>query len=66
MHLSLSANAFNLKRRVIIPENCTATYDMSVETAKNLKAMPHDAETLHKLFLYIMALNGMEVVKSII
>lgn len=65
MHLRLSANAFNLKRRIIVPENCTATYNMSLETAKKLKAMPHDAETLQKIFLYHLALNGVEVVKRI-
>ena len=66
MHLRLSANAYNLKRRIIVPENCTATYDMSVQAAKKLGAMPHDRELLHKIFLYHLALNGVEVVKSII
>lgn len=66
MHLRLSANANNLKRRIIVPENCTATYDLSVETAAKLGAMPHDAETLQQMFLYHLALNGVEVVKHII
>ena len=65
MHLRLSANAFNLKRRVIIPENCTATYDMSVEKALKFKVIPHDSESNHKFFLYHLALNGVEVVKKI-
>ena len=65
MHLSLSANAFNLKRRIIIPENCVATYDMPVDTARKLKVIPHDREFLHKLFLYHLALNGVEIVRSI-
>src|SRR3989338_1886550 len=63
MHLRLWANALNMKRRVIVPENCTATYDMSIETAKKLGAKPHDAKLLHKIFLYHMGLNGVEVVK---
>lgn len=65
MHLRLGANANNLKRRIIVPENCTATYDMSVETAVKIGAMPHDADTLHRIFLYHLALNGVEAVKRI-
>src|SRR3989344_1775965 len=65
MHLRLHANANNIKRRIIVPENCTATYDLPVETAKKIGAMPHDAKTLHKLFLYHLALNGVEVMKKI-
>lgn len=66
MHLRLSANAYNIKRRVIVPENCTATYDMSVENAKKFKTMPHDSETIHEFFLYHLVLNGVEVDKKII
>ncbi|OGG03139.1 nicotinamidase, partial [Candidatus Gottesmanbacteria bacterium RBG_16_37_8] len=51
MHLRLSANAYNLKRRIIIAENCVATYDMPVQTAKKPGAMPHEASIIHKLFL---------------
>lgn len=65
MYLRLWANAYNLKRRIIVLENCTATYDMSVENAKKFKAMPHDRDTIHKFFLYHMALNGVEVAKMI-
>lgn len=66
MHLRMSANADNLKRRVIIPENCTATYDMSIETAKKIGDMPHDEATLNKIFLYHLALNGVEIVNKMI
>jgi nicotinamidase-related amidase len=61
MHLRMSANALRIARRVIIPENSVATYDMSVEKAKELTALPHDAKLLHDLFLYHMALNAIEV-----
>jgi len=66
MHLRLSANAYNLKRRIIVPENCTATYDLPVLAAKKISAMPHNAESLHKVFLYHLALNGVEVVRNIL
>ena len=65
MYLRMLANANNLKKRVIVPENCTATYDMSVGAAQKLGAMPHDAATLHKIWLYHLALNGVEVFTKI-
>jgi nicotinamidase-related amidase len=65
MHLRLDANARQQSRRVIIPAECVDTYDMSVSTAAKLGAMPHDAELLHAIFLYHMALNGVLIVKSI-
>jgi nicotinamidase-related amidase len=65
MHLRLDANARQLKRRVILPADCVDTYDMTVETAKSISAMPHEGELLHAIFLYHMALNGVEVVAGI-
>jgi nicotinamidase-related amidase len=65
MDLKLQANARQQKRRVIVPANCVDTYDMSVETAKELGVLPHPGDLLHLLFLYHMALNGIEVVKEI-
>ena len=35
---------------------------MPVETALQLGALPHDGDLLHRIFLYSMALNGIEVV----
>lgn len=65
MHLRLDANARQLKRRVVVPADCVDTYDMPVELAKQVGAMPHDADLLHAVFLYHMALNGVEVVSRI-
>lgn len=65
MHLRLDANARQLNRRVILPANCVETYDLPVEVAKQIGAMPHDGELLHIIFLYHMALNGIEVVRGI-
>jgi nicotinamidase-related amidase len=65
MHLKLYANAYNLKMRVIVPENAVQTYDMPLETAKQIGSLPHDGDVLHLMFLYHMRLNGVEVVREI-
>jgi nicotinamidase-related amidase len=65
MHLRLRANAKGLKRRVIVPANCVDTYDLPVERARELGLLPHDGDLLHRLFLYHMALNGVEVVREL-
>lgn len=66
MHLKLYANAYNLKMRVIVPEDAVQTYDMSIETANALGALPHDGDFMHLIFLYHMRLNGVEVVREIV
>ena len=65
MHLRLDANARQLQRRVIVPADCVDTYDMSVAAAASAGGLPHDAELLHAVFLYHMALNGVEVAARI-
>ena len=65
MHLRLDANTRQLQRRVILPAECSQTYDLSVPVAKQIGAMPHDGNLLHSIFLYHMALNGVEVVAEI-
>ncbi len=63
MFLRLRANVLGLQDfRVVIPADGVQTYDMPVETALQLGAMPHDGDLLHRIFLYSMALNGIEVV----
>jgi len=64
-YLRFRANAYHQDMRVIVPENCTQTWDLSVEDAEALPAMPHHGDLLHATFLYHMALNGVEVVKEI-
>lgn len=66
MHLRTAANAQDIERRVIIPEVCVDTYDLTVEAAANLPAEPHPAELLHKLFLHHMQLNGIEIYKQLV
>ena len=66
MHLRTFANSRDLDWRILVPENCVDTYHLSVEDAKAIGAAPHDGDLLHKLFLYHMALNAVEVVKEIV
>lgn len=65
MHLKLCANARDLPRRVIVPANAVDTYDLGVAAAKKIGAPPHDGDFLHRVFLYHMALCGIEVVKQV-
>jgi nicotinamidase-related amidase len=67
MHLRTRANVLGQRdARVIVPVDCVQTYDLPVKTALELGALPHDGDLLHRLFLYQMALNGVEVVSSLI
>jgi nicotinamidase-related amidase len=66
MHLRLDANARQLKRRVVLPADCVDTYDTPLALAKEIGAFPHPADLLHAVFLYHMALNGVEVVKTFV
>ena len=65
MYLKLRANAFHRKRRVIVPENCTQTWHLSVEDAENGPGMAHHGDLLHTTFLYHLAMNDIDVVKAI-
>ena len=65
MHLKLKANARNQKSRVILPVNCVDTYDLPVNVAAEIGAVPHDGDLLHYIFLYHMMLNGVEVVAEV-
>lgn len=66
MHLRLRANAKNVPGfRVIVPADCVDTYDLPQETAHEMGAMAHPAEFFHPVFLYHLALNGIEVVQSL-
>lgn len=60
------ANQEMRRVRIIVPENCVQTYDLPVAAAERLGVLPHDGDLLHAVFLYSMALNGIEVVKEIV
>jgi nicotinamidase-related amidase len=65
MYLRLDANARQTPRRVIVPVNCVQTFDLPIETARQVGAIPHHADLLHAVFLYHMLLNGIEIVSEI-
>jgi nicotinamidase-related amidase len=65
MHLRLDANARQIQRRVLVPANAVDTYDRPLSVAQEQGGLPHPGDLLHAVFLYHMALNGVEVVRSI-
>ena len=66
MHLRLYANAHGLAAvRVVVPANCVQTYDLPVAEAERLGALPHDGDLMHRLFLYHLRLNGVEIVRAL-
>ncbi|WP_299024151.1 isochorismatase family cysteine hydrolase [uncultured Thermanaerothrix sp.] len=65
MHLRLDANARQLQRRVIVPTDGVETYDRPIEVAEKEGGFPHPGDLMHAIFLYHMALNGIEVVEKI-
>jgi nicotinamidase-related amidase len=66
MYLRLRANQEQMRGvRVILPVNAVDTYDLPVDTATQIGAIPHDGEFLHLVFLYNMMLNGVEIVSEI-
>lgn len=66
IYLRVRANVLGQRdARVIIPADCVQTYDLPVEMAAEIGGMPHDGDLLHRIFLYQMALNGVEVVASL-
>lgn len=65
MHLRLRANARGEDLQVWVPADLVDTYDLPVELANSVGALPHAGDLMHLLFLYHMALNGIAVVREI-
>jgi nicotinamidase-related amidase len=66
MHLRLRANARgDGDFQVVVPADCVDTFDLPVEVAERMGALPHDGELTHRVFLYHMALNGIQVVREL-
>lgn len=66
MHLRLTHNAQNTHGvRVIVPADAVDTYDLPVEAAAEIGGVAHPAEFFHQVFLYHMALNGVEIVRAL-
>ncbi|MDF2758596.1 MAG: isochorismatase family protein [Thermomicrobiales bacterium] len=67
MHLRVRHNARNVPGvSVIVPANAVDTYDLPVETATAIGAFPHPGDFFHQVFLYHMALNGIQVVRELV
>lgn len=64
-YLRLEANSRQLNWRVIVPAACVATYDRTITSAQAEGGFAHAADFLDTVFLYHMALNGIEVVSDI-
>lgn len=63
MYLRARANVLGQEdARIVVPADCVQTYDTPVEVAEEIGALPHDGDLLHRIFLYHMALNDVEVV----
>lgn len=65
MHLRLTANDRHLPWTVIVPAAAVDTYDLPVDTAREIGALAHDGDFLHRVFLYHMHLNGVQVVADL-
>lgn len=65
MQLRVAANEVQMQRRVIVPVDCVETYDRDLETARKEGGFAHPGDLMHLIFLYHMALNGIEVVQSV-
>lgn len=59
------ANSSGLSWEIVVPADLVATYDLPVEAALALGALPHPGDLLHELFLYHLELNGVKVVASL-
>jgi nicotinamidase-related amidase len=66
LHLRMDANARQLNRRVLLVEECVDTYDIPVETARDLGIRPHPGDFHHVVFLHHMEQNGVEIVRRLV
>jgi nicotinamidase-related amidase len=66
LHLRMDANARQLNRRVLLVEECVDTYDIPVETARELGIRPHPGDFHHVVFLHHMEQNGVEIVRRLV
>jgi nicotinamidase-related amidase len=60
--LRVRANVLGMRQaRVIVPADCVQTYDTPVAVAEELGILAHDGDLMHRIFLYHLALNGVEI-----
>lgn len=51
--------------QVIVPAECTETFDIPPDLAEELGVLPHPAELCHDFALYHLAVHGVQVVHAI-
>ncbi|MDH7601775.1 MAG: isochorismatase family cysteine hydrolase [Armatimonadota bacterium] len=66
IHLRAKCVAESRRLEIVVPEDCVQTYDLPVQTARSKGLMAHDGDFFHLVFLYHMALNGVNVVSSLV
>jgi nicotinamidase-related amidase len=67
MYLRMRANAYNITGfEVIVPANAVDTYDLPPDLAGVSGAFAHPGDFFHQVFLYHMALNGIQIVSELI
>lgn len=66
LHLRSVANSLHLPWTIVVPESGVQTYDLPVDVARQIGAMPHDGDLLHLVFLYHLQLNGVRVVADLV
>src|SRR5215211_279005 len=67
MHLRVRHNARNVPGvSVIVPADAVDTYDLPVEAVLVIRGLPHPGDFFHQVFLYHMALNGIQVVRELV
>lgn len=65
LHMRNWANGMGRHARIVVPADCVQTYSVSTTIAAQVGALPHPGDFLHQVFLYHLALNGMEVVAAV-
>ncbi|MGQ9455913.1 MAG: cysteine hydrolase family protein [Armatimonadota bacterium] len=64
-HLRAKSIVESRRLNIVVPEDCVQTYDLPVDVAREKRLMAHDGDFFHLVFLYHMALNGIQVVSSV-
>lgn len=66
LFISHLGHSTNTHWDVIMPVNAIETYDLPVEVAKEIGAVPHPGDLLNVIFIYHMGLNGIHLVREIV
>ena len=64
MHLRMRADNEGRDDEVFVPAALVQTFEVTVEQARSLGIKPHPGDFMQRLFLYHLALNGVQVVSA--